>query len=111
MTVAPEKPDPDRIDQMLDELAALPVPDPSGDLIARVLADAEAHLPAPGGHVVPDPWWRQIVRGIGRLGCGQRAGRGNCHRVCSGAWHGWRRGGRCAMDARLRCGRSNGSGP
>ncbi|WP_299705733.1 hypothetical protein [uncultured Tateyamaria sp.] len=68
MTVAPDKPDPNGIDQMLDELAALPVPDPSGDLVARVLADAELHLPAPGGRVAVTPWWQQIVRGIGGWG-------------------------------------------
>ncbi|WP_299553345.1 hypothetical protein [uncultured Tateyamaria sp.] len=68
MKVAPEQSDPDGIDQMLDELAALPAPDPSGDLAARVLADAEMHMPAPGGRPANIPWWQQIVRGIGGWG-------------------------------------------
>ncbi|MEM8654016.1 MAG: hypothetical protein AAGF36_04665 [Pseudomonadota bacterium] len=68
MTNAPPMPDPDKIDMLLDDLAARPVPDPSGDLVARVLADAEAHLPPPGGLVAAPPRWRRIVQGLGGWG-------------------------------------------
>lgn len=61
--------DSDRIvAQMLDDLAAGPVPEPSGDLVARVLADADAHLPPPGGAPASAPWWSQIIQGIGGWG-------------------------------------------
>lgn len=68
MRVPRDKLDPDQVGRMLDDLAAAPVPDPSGDLMARVLADGEMHLPTPGGQVVVVPWWRQIVLGIGGWG-------------------------------------------
>lgn len=67
MTNAPERPDEGDawIDAMLDDLARTPVPDTPDRLMARVLADAQEMLPAPGGAVVRAPWWRQIVEGIG----------------------------------------------
>ncbi|WP_147106537.1 hypothetical protein [Tateyamaria sp. syn59] len=69
MTQGSQDPDPDKIvARMLDDLAAAPVPDPSDDLMVRVMADAQAHLPAPGGTRVATPWWRQIVQGIGGWG-------------------------------------------
>ena len=68
MTDRSKTPDPDPIASLLDEMADLPVPDPSPDLMARVLADAEAHLPPPGGVLARVPWWRQIVADIGGWG-------------------------------------------
>jgi hypothetical protein len=53
------------IDRMLDDLGQTEVPEVSADLMARVLGDAEAMLPAPGGVVAPTPLWRQIVQGLG----------------------------------------------
>lgn len=63
-----EQPGPDWVDDMLDDLGRTPVPDPSDDLLARVLADADAHIPPPGGAIQVRPWWQQIVRGIGGWG-------------------------------------------
>ncbi|MBY5932028.1 hypothetical protein KUV51_03365 [Tateyamaria omphalii] len=69
MTRGSETPDPDKIiEQMLDDLAAEPMPDPSDDLMKRVLADAAAHLPPPGGAPAAVPWWRELVQGIGGWG-------------------------------------------
>ncbi|WP_152613099.1 hypothetical protein [Tateyamaria sp. ANG-S1] len=69
MTRGPHAPDPGKtIEEMLDDLAADPGPGPSADLMARVLADAQTHLPAPGGAVAAAPWWRQMVQGIGGWG-------------------------------------------
>ncbi|MEP1961975.1 hypothetical protein [Tateyamaria sp.] len=66
MTHPPERPKDDAwIDQMLGDLAQDPVGEVPEALMARVLADADAMLPAPGGAVAPIPWWRQIVDGIG----------------------------------------------
>ncbi|MEX0308924.1 MAG: hypothetical protein AB3N17_01635 [Tateyamaria sp.] len=65
MTHPTEPQDPDWVDHLLDDLAATPVPDPSADLMARVLSDAETHMPPPGGVVARVPWWRQVVGGIG----------------------------------------------
>ena len=68
MTLPPNRPerDTDWIDRALDDLAAMPVPDASGDLMARVLGDAEALMPPPGGvQAVRIPLWRQIVQGLG----------------------------------------------
>ncbi|WP_299654468.1 hypothetical protein [uncultured Tateyamaria sp.] len=63
-----EQPDPDWIGDMLDDLGKAPVPDPSGDLVARVLADAEAHMPPPGGVRTVPPVWQRVVQGIGGWG-------------------------------------------
>jgi len=69
MTQAPKPPHPDWVDDMLDDLAAQPVPEVSPHLMARVLSDAKAHLPPPGGVVVDAaPWWQQVVRGLGGWG-------------------------------------------
>lgn len=70
MTHPPERPEDDAwIDQMLDDLAQAPVDDVPGALMARVLADANAMLPAPGGAVRPvrvrAPWWREVVEALG----------------------------------------------
>lgn len=68
MTKGAKTPDPDRIDALLEEMAAVRSPDPSPDLMARVLADAEAHLPPPGGVRAAVPWWRQVLADIGGWG-------------------------------------------
>ncbi|MEL6463491.1 MAG: hypothetical protein AAFQ58_00870 [Pseudomonadota bacterium] len=68
MSNTPRMPDRDEIDTLLDDLAKQSVPDPSDDLVARVLADAEAYLPPPGAVTATVPWWRQIVPGIGGWG-------------------------------------------
>ena len=52
------------IDTMLDDLANGPVPDATPDLMARILADADALLPPPGG-AVKLPWWLRVVQGLG----------------------------------------------
>ena len=53
------------LDEMLDEMAGSDVPAPAPDLMARVLADAVAQMPPPGGAPASAPLWRQIVRGLG----------------------------------------------
>lgn len=53
------------MDRMLDDLASAPVPDMSDDFMSRIMADAQAQLPAPGGSAVRAPWWRQLVDGLG----------------------------------------------
>lgn len=53
------------LDQLLDDIGRDRVPDPSADLMARVLADADALMPALGGRVAPAPVWRQIVNALG----------------------------------------------
>lgn len=63
-----QQPNDDWVDGLLDDLGKTPVPDPSGDLVARVLADAEVRLPPPGGVQVQPRWWQQIVGGIGGWG-------------------------------------------
>lgn len=68
MTQGSKTPDLDQMDALLDDMANLPTPDPSPDLMARVLADAEAHLPPPGGVPARVPWWRQMVADIGGWG-------------------------------------------
>ncbi|WP_299042913.1 hypothetical protein [uncultured Tateyamaria sp.] len=68
MTQGSKSPGPDRIEAMLDDMSALPVPEPSPDLMARVLADAQAHLPAPGGGRPQARMWRQIIGGLGGWG-------------------------------------------
>ena len=67
MTKAPDRPahNDDWIDGMLDDLARSPVPETSDGLMSRVMEDAQAMLPAPGGAVARAPWWRQLVEGIG----------------------------------------------
>ena len=66
MNKAPKRPEEDGwIDRMLDDLAREAVPDAPDDLMARVLADGKAMLPAPVRKIVRPPWWRQIVEGIG----------------------------------------------
>ncbi|WP_415402360.1 hypothetical protein [Tateyamaria sp. SN3-11] len=49
MTQPPNRPEHEDawIERALDDLAATPVPDASGDLMARVLGDAEALMPPP----------------------------------------------------------------
>ncbi|WP_223420731.1 hypothetical protein [Tateyamaria pelophila] len=58
----------DWLDQMLDDVARIPVPDAPPELMARVLADAEHLLPQPGGVPVQMPLWRQVVGGLGGWG-------------------------------------------
>ena len=53
------------LNQMLEDVACAPVPEASPDLMARVLADAEQLLPAPGGVPAAVPFWKQIVDGLG----------------------------------------------
>lgn len=72
MAQPPERDDDDAmIIRMLDELARAPVPDAPDELLARVLADADALLPAsdlmqvPAQTTAPAPWWRQIVDALG----------------------------------------------
>lgn len=66
MAQPPERDDDDAmIMRMLDELARTPAPDAPDDLLARVLADGDALLPAPGGVEAPAPWWRQMVDALG----------------------------------------------
>lgn len=72
MAQPPERDDDDAmIMRMLDELARAPAPDAPDDLLARVLADGDALLPAsdlmqaPARTVSPAPWWRQIVDALG----------------------------------------------
>jgi len=61
----PPRKDDDWIDSVLDDLARADLPDASDDLMARVMGDAQAMLPPPGGRVTQAPWWRQVVDGIG----------------------------------------------
>lgn len=51
---------------LLDDMARAPdLPVPDG-LMTRVLADAHALRPAPGGVAArAQPWWRQIIDGLG----------------------------------------------
>ncbi len=66
MTRPPERHDDDAwLDQMLEDVANTPMPDASDALLSRVMADAQAQLPPPGGVVTRAPWWRQIVAGLG----------------------------------------------
>ena len=67
MTQPPNKrPEEDAwLDQMLDDLARAPMPDVPDGLMARVLQDADAMLPAPGGAISRAPWWRPIVEALG----------------------------------------------
>ncbi|MEO0402864.1 MAG: hypothetical protein AAF214_10855 [Pseudomonadota bacterium] len=55
------------MDQMLDDLAHAPVPDVPDAVMARVMEDAMAMLPPPGGVVAPVavPWWRDMLQAIG----------------------------------------------
>ncbi|WP_299691118.1 hypothetical protein [uncultured Tateyamaria sp.] len=55
----------DWVDALLDDVGQAEVPDASGDLMARVLADAEAAMPAPGGAPARDGLLRQILAGLG----------------------------------------------
>ncbi len=64
----PEPSDPRWLDDILDDLAQAPVAAPSPELMARVLADAETMLPAPGGVRPARPWWQQMVQGLGGWG-------------------------------------------
>ena len=64
MTHPPKGPDDEAwINQMLDDLAQAPIEEAPDALMSRVLADAGAMLPAPGG--VRVSWWRQFVEGLG----------------------------------------------
>ena len=67
MTQSPQGPgDDDRwIDRILDEMADMPDGQVPDALMSRVLADADAMLPPPGGRVARAPWWRQFVEGLG----------------------------------------------
>lgn len=67
MTRTPQHPDKDDdwITGLLDDVSRTPVPDTPDPLVMRVMEDAIAMMPAPGGRVVPAPWWRSIVDGIG----------------------------------------------
>lgn len=67
MTRDPEPEDPKWIDELLQDVSRAPVPNASDALMARVLSDAEALLPPPGGLAVPVdvPLWRQFVGGLG----------------------------------------------
>ncbi|MEL6450740.1 MAG: hypothetical protein AAFQ19_05725 [Pseudomonadota bacterium] len=53
------------LDALLDDVGRTPPPAVSDDLMARVMADAVAALPAPGGAPAPVPIWRQVVEGLG----------------------------------------------
>lgn len=53
------------IDDLLDDVAGTSVPDPSVDLMTRVLADAEAALPVPGGSMLRETVLAQVLRGLG----------------------------------------------
>ncbi|MEO0668466.1 MAG: hypothetical protein AAFZ99_11190 [Pseudomonadota bacterium] len=55
----------DWVDALLDDVGGAAPADPSGDLMARVLADAEAAMPAPGGAPVREGLWRQMLAGLG----------------------------------------------
>lgn len=68
MTRDPRVEDEDWVEHLLDDVGRAPVPEPSGDLMARVLLDAEALMPPPGGLKAPVPIWRQIVGGLGGWG-------------------------------------------
>jgi hypothetical protein len=66
MSKSPGRDGDDRwVDQMLDDLARAPVPDLPDTLMARILADADAMLPPPGGRAARTPWWQQILEGVG----------------------------------------------
>jgi len=66
MSKSPDRDGDERwVDQMLDDLARAPVPDLPDALMARILADADAMLPPPGGHKLRAAWWRQILEGVG----------------------------------------------
>ena len=53
------------VDALLNDVASAPVPKPSQDLMARVLADATAKLPPPGGRAEVASLWHEFVAGIG----------------------------------------------
>ena len=56
----------DWVDALLDDVGRAPVPGPDPTLMARVLADAEAAQPAPGGHAGGSAGlWGQILAGFG----------------------------------------------
>ncbi|MEL6884895.1 MAG: hypothetical protein AAFY39_18045 [Pseudomonadota bacterium] len=66
MTRTPKPDASEWVDTLLDDVGKLPPADPRGDLMARVLADAHAMMPPPGGAQKPrDPGWRQVVRLLG----------------------------------------------
>ncbi|MEM6759358.1 MAG: hypothetical protein AAF601_07740 [Pseudomonadota bacterium] len=54
----------DWIDGLLDDIARTPVDQPSTDLMARILADALAEQPAPGG-VASSRGWRKGLWALG----------------------------------------------
>lgn len=68
MTQGPKHDDDPWLDDLLDEVGRGAVPDVSDDLLARVMADAEAVLPPPGGMLVRVPLWRQVVGALGGWG-------------------------------------------
>ncbi|MEL6563124.1 MAG: hypothetical protein AAFQ59_01665 [Pseudomonadota bacterium] len=55
----------DWVESLLDDVGKAPVPDPSGDLMARVLADAEAAMPPPGGVQPREGLVQQVLSGLG----------------------------------------------
>lgn len=67
--MTPKHPADDRddawLDDMLDDLAAAPVGDPSDALMSRVMSDALAIMPPPGGDQPKVSIWRNIVHGLG----------------------------------------------
>lgn len=53
------------IEELIRDVAATPGPETSPDLMARVMADARAHLPPPGGSPARQILWQQILDGLG----------------------------------------------
>ena len=68
MTHDPKTDPDDWLDTLLDDVARAPVPDAPPALMARVLADAEALLPAPGGVQAQAPFWQTVIDGLGGWG-------------------------------------------
>lgn len=55
----------DWVDALLDDVGGMGAPDPSGDLMARVLVDADAMMPPPGGAPASEGMMRQVLSGLG----------------------------------------------
>lgn len=61
-----DRPDEDAwITGLLDDLGRAGDAPASDALMARVMQDAMDALPAPGGARRAEPWWRQIIDGLG----------------------------------------------